>query len=490
MLKAIRHTARLIRIARILAKYDALFLFEQWDFRPKTIAILKITTLTRRRGTPGQRLAGALQKLGPAFIKLGQALSTRSDLLGEDVAEDLALLRDNLPPFPGDKSIAIIEKELGKDISKLFSEFDEKPIAAASIAQVHFAVDKQGNKLAVKVLRPDIEKKFEKDVELMFWVAKQLEKRLPKMQRLKLQEVVQVFSDAVRVEMDFRLEAAAATELHENLKNDPNVYVPKINWKLTSRRVLTQERVGGISVYDVKKLKKSKYKPETIIRNLADLLFKMAFRDGFFHADMHPGNLFVDKQGRIVLVDFGIMGRLNERDRFFIAEMLRDFMKHDFDNVSERHFEMGIVPATQSKKDFALACRSIAEPILDLPQNEISIARLLAQLFKVAEDFQMNLQPQFLMLQKAIMLAEGVGRKVYPDVNMWKLAEPLIEEWAERNLSPEAKLKFVGKKMKNMRKTIKNFLQNSENIDNIFTADGLRLHPDTIEAFIKLKKAG
>jgi ubiquinone biosynthesis protein len=479
MFKALGHIARLYRIGRVLAKNDALFLFEQWGFIPTITKILKNTSWHKQKDRPGKRLAKALQELGPAFIKLGQALSTRSDLLGDDVAEDLALLRDELPAFSGKKSVEIIESELGKKVSELFEEFDEEPIAAASIAQVHFATDKAGNKLAVKVLRPDVEKKFERDVQLMFWVAKQLEKRLPKMQRLKLREVVQVFADAVRVEMDLRLEAAAATELREHLRNDKTIHIPKIDWERTSRRVLTMERVAGIKIDNLEALKKAKHKPEDIIEKLAMLLFKTAFKEGFFHADLHPGNIFVDKKGNLILVDFGIMGRLDEKSRFFVAGMMQAFVKKDFNKVSDLHFEFGIVPESQSREDFALACRSIAEPILGRPQNEVSIAKLLAQLFKVAEDYKMNLQPQFLMLQKAMMLVEGVGRKIDPNMNMWKLAEPVIEEWARANMGPEAKLKMAGKKFKDMRKIFKQYIKNSE---HIFTPDGLRLHPDTIEA--------
>lgn len=486
MVSSLRHSWRIIKIARVLAKHDALFLFEQWGVMPGLVSAVKLLSLRRSKGRPGERLAKAFQELGPAFVKLGQALSTRSDLLSDEVAEDLAMLRDNLPPFPGDYAIDIIENEFEKSLKKIFPVFEKEPVAAASIAQVHFAEDKEGNKLAVKVLRPDIEKRFARDVEFMFWVAMQLEKHLPKMELLKLQEVVQVFADAVRMEMDLRLEAAAADKMRKNFTGDESVHIPKIYWDKTSQRVLTMERIKGINVDDVKALKKAKLEPQQIVKELSQTLFKMTFRDGYFHADMHPGNLFVDKKGRLILVDFGIMGSLDKQFRFFVAEMLFAFMNRDFDKVAKMHFALGLVPDSQSQEQFTQACQSIAEPILGLPQNEISLAKLLSQLFKVAEDFHMNLQPQFLMLQKAIMLAEGVSRKVYPKVNMWKLAEPLIEEWADDNLGLEAKVKEELTKIRNLGNRLERLVKS---IEDCFTPQGVKLHPETIEALAKKKKS-
>ncbi len=418
-MKVLRHSFRLLGIALILAAHNALFL--------------------GRGKRPGLRLARALEKLGPAFIKLGQALSTRSDLIGEEMAEDLSRLRDNLPPFPSSIARAIIEKELHCSIGALFSQFDDKPVAAASIAQVHRAVTKTGNTVAIKILRPHIEKAFARDLDLFFWLAEIFERRWP---RLKPKEVVRTLKESVFMELDLRFEAAAATELAENARqHETGMKIPAVDWNLTSRRVLAMEWVDGIPLADVKAIKAAGFSTTDILTKAAKSLFAQVFVDGFFHADLHPGNLFVDKNGDLAAVDFGIMGRLDWKSRLYMAEILRGFLNGDYRRVAEVHFTAGYVPPGKSVDAFAQACMAVAKPITGKPQNEISVAKLLGQMFAIAAEFEMETQPQLLLLQKTMMVTEGVGRMLDPSLNIWELARPMLEQWAEDHFSPAGKMK-------------------------------------------------
>jgi ubiquinone biosynthesis protein len=443
MIRAARNLARLVGIARTLARYDALEGLEALGVMPA------LTWSLRRLGRPrrdmagkrlGERLAAAAQALGPSFIKLGQALSTRADLLGEECAGDLVRLRDRLPPFPGSQARDIVARELGHEIDELFESFDEEPVAAASIAQVHFAVTSDGREVAVKVLRPDIEKAFTRDLELLFWLARLIERTQPKWHRLRPVAAVQVFADVVAVEMDLRLEGAAAAELAENFADDPGYRVPAVDWPRTARRVLTTERVHGIPIDRRDALIAAGHDLDAVLEIAARTTFNQVFRDGFFHGDPHPGNVFVDADGRINVVDFGIMGRLDRDTRRYLAEMLLGFLTGDYARVAEVHFRAGYVPADKSVGAFTQACRSIGEPIMGLSAGEISVARLLAQLFQITETFGMATQPHLLLLQKVLMVSEGVGRGLNPDANMWQLARPLIEDWAAQTMGPEARV--------------------------------------------------
>jgi ubiquinone biosynthesis protein len=388
----------------------------------------------------GVRLTRALKILGPSFIKLGQTLSVRPDIVGDEVADALTELQDNIPPFPSKKAKKIIEKELGKPIDQLFSKFDKHPIAAASIAQVHRAITLDGEAVAVKILRPNIERDFNKDIKLFYSMAHIL-KRFKKIKRLRPVAVVDVFADSVKKELDLRLEAAAASELKGNCINDDGIYIPKVYWALTSRRILVTEWIDGIPVNDRDALIKAGHDLEKVTERLSISFLNQSFRDGFFHADIHPGNLFVDSAGRISPVDFGIMGRLDKQTRIYVAEILRGFLTGDYKHVARIHFAAGYVPAHKSEDDFMLSCRAIGEPIMGLPVSQVSIAKLLALLFKITEDFEMETQPQLLLLQKTMVLIEGVGQKLYPEVNMWQQADDWIKDWANNHLGVEAKIK-------------------------------------------------
>ncbi len=461
MLRAVRNVLRLIGIARTLALHDALF---PLDWLPATGGFILTARLLSgfqvkrsvRSLRPGERLAIALQELGPSFIKFGQMLSTRPDLAGEAIADDLSALQDNLPPFSSTEARRAIEVELDGTLDELFESFDDEPVAAASIAQVHFAVTKPtaheiaaaseagtpavGRDVAVKILRPGIEKAFERDLDLFRWVAGVVEKTQPRLRRLKPVAAIETFAEAVHWEMDLRMESAAAVELRENFADDPDYVVPAVDWVRTGRRVLTTERIDGIPIHDVDDLRAAGHDLEAIVRRASENFFRQVFRDGFFHADMHPGNAFVQADGALAVVDFGIMGRIDRRTRYYLADMLLGFVTGDYDRVADVHFRAGYVPADKDRQTFRQAVRAIGEPIFDRPSSEISIARLLSQLFQVTEQFDMETQPQLLLLQKTMLLAEGMGRQLAPNANMWQLAQPLIEDWMNEYRGPEAQV--------------------------------------------------
>jgi ubiquinone biosynthesis protein len=440
--RSLRHAARLIGIGVTLARYDALFLIEPVV---GPLPLFRLARLVRRRraaGRPGERLAAAFQEIGPAFIKLGQMLATRADLLGDEVAADLAMLQDRLPPFSAMEAHAALEAEFGCPLGDVFAVFDDRPVAAASIAQVHFAVTGEGREVAVKILRPGIVQAFARDLELLMWLGGLIERTRPALRRLRPVEIARTLAKSVEIEIDLRFEAAAASELAENFADDPDFHVPRVDWRRTGRGVLTLDRITGIRIDDRQALVAAGHDIAALLRKAAEAFFNQVFRDGFFHADLHPGNMFVGADGGIVVVDFGIMGRLDRETRFFLADMLVGFLTGNYRRVAEVHFAAGYVPRHgRTVDEFAQACRSIGEPILDRPLAEISIARLLAQLFRVTEQFEMETQPQLLLLQKTMVLIEGVGRQLDPDINIWTLARPLIEDWMRENRGPEARLR-------------------------------------------------
>ena len=484
LFRSVRNIARLVRIGLTLARHDALFPLD----RIAGAAPLRcLARLLRRRGAtaaarPGERLAAALCELGPSFIKLGQILATRADLLGDEITLDLALLQDRLPPFPGPEARALIEAEFGQPIEALFANFDQTAIAAASIAQVHFAVTTEGREVAVKVLRPGIARAFARDLDLFRWLAHLIERTQPALRRLKPVEVVETLAESVKIEMDLRFEAAAAAELGENFAGDPAFRVPLVDWQRTGRTILTTERVTGIRVDDREALLAAGHSIGDLLRNAADSFFKQVFRDGFFHADLHPGNIFVDATGALALVDFGIMGRLDRQTRTYLADMLIGFLTGDYRRVAQVHFDAGYVPKQRSLDAFTQACRSIGEPILGRPLHEISIARLLAQLFQVTAQFEMETQPQLLLLQKTMVLIEGVGRRLDPEVNIWSLARPLVEQWMRDNRGPEARLKERIDTVLETIDAIPRLIRSLDRLIGDWSRDGVVLHAESLAA--------
>jgi len=482
MLRGFRNLVRLGRIALTLARHDALFVLERLGIFPVLVGIVRRWWPSPAEGRPGERLARGLIALGPSFIKLGQALSIRPDLIGEDLAADLARLQDRLPPFPGAEARAAVASALEQPVDALFRRFDDRAVAAASIAQVHFAETADGTEVAVKILRPGIEAQFARDLDLFHWLAGLVERYRPELRRLKPVEVVETFAQSIRLEMDLRLEAAAASELAENFRGDPAFRVPRVDWTRTAKRVLTLERVQGIKVDDVPALLAAGHDPRAVVGKAATVFFAMVFRDGFFHADLHPGNLFVGAEGELIAVDFGIMGRLDRATRIYLADMLIGFLGGDYRSVAEVHFDAGYVPASQSVGAFTQATRAIAEPILNRPLNEISLARLLAQLFEVTEAFQMETQPQLLLLQKSMLVCEGVGRLLDPEINMWTLARPLIEDWVRANRGPQARVANAVEGTVRRVEQLPALFDYAQRALERLGDGGVRLHPETLAA--------
>jgi ubiquinone biosynthesis protein len=482
MLSTLYNLSRLVGIARILAKHDALFPLEQAGASPALLWLLRRMGKPRATGRPGERLAAAMIDLGPSFIKFGQSLAVRSDLVGEEIAVDLSALHARMPPFPSDVAVATIERELGAPLAVLYGSFDRTPVAAASIAQVHFAVTAEGAEVAVKVLRPGIEQQFARDIDLFRWLAGLAERLFPRLRRLRPVDVVEAFADWVKDELDLRMEAAAASELADDMAGDPFFRVPKVDWRRTSRRVLTLERVDGIPINEVDRLVAAGLEPKEVLTRSARAFFRQVFEHGFFHADMHPGNMFVGADGTLLPVDFGIMGRLDRKTRHYLADMLFGFLNGDYAQVADVHIAAGYVPRDQSRESFMQACRAIGEPIKDVPLHEISVARLLAQLFEVTERFAMETQPQLLLLQKTMLVAEGVGRKLDPDTNMWVVAHPLIENWMIENRGPPARLRQMAADAADFAASLPELARLARRASQAVTEDGLKLHPDTVRA--------
>ena len=484
------HPYRLCRLVWTLARHGALFPLEAFGAPRWLTVLLRLIEGSAKGQRPGERLARALQSLGPTFIKLGQSLAVRGDLIGDGVADDLSALQDDLPPFSSAEATATLKHEFGLGPAELFEHFEEQPTAAASIAQVHFARLHGGVDVAVKILRPGIEDAFGRDIAFFYWLARRLEGFFPALRRLKPVEIVRNFEETVTLEMDLRLEAAAAGELAENFAADPEFRIPAVDWTRTSRRVLTLERVDGIPIDEIDRLIAAGLVPAEVLALSARAFFNQVFRDGFFHADMHPGNMFVATDGVLSPVDFGIMGRLDRQTRHFLADMLVAFLQRDYYRVAEIHFLAGYVPADKSLGAFSQACRAIAEPILGRPQNEISIARLLGQLFQVTRTFEMETQPQLLLLQKTMLVAEGVGRKLDPDTNIWMMAEPLIVEWVRENRGPEARIRDLAREVARGIEKLPIYLAKMDTAAEMISAEGLRLHPETVEAFRARERGG
>ena len=389
---------------------------------------------------PGEKLCLALEGMGTTFIKLGQFLATRPDIIGEDLANNLEKLQDKVPAFETYLAKKIIKDEVGETQFNKIIEISE-PIAAASIAQVHIAKIKNENQnknVAIKILRPEIEKLFNEELDALMLFAYIVENTISKAKRLKLVEVVYLLREITNIEMDLRFEAAAANELYENTKLDVGFNVPKIYWNYTTKKILTLDKVEGESIREHKKLEQQGINLKKLAEDLIQHFLKQAVRDGFFHGDMHQGNLFVDSKGNIIPVDFGIMGRLDKNNRKFLAEILYGFIKRDYVKVAEVHFQAGLVPQDASKEEFAQALRSVGEPIFGQSIKDISGGNLLAQLFEITEKFNMPTQPPLLLLQKTMVVVEGVARKLYPETNIWEVSRPVLEDWLKNLKGPKS----------------------------------------------------
>jgi ubiquinone biosynthesis protein len=383
--------------------------------------------------------AAALQEIGPAAIKLGQALATRPDLVGSEAAANLLQLQDALPPEPFPKIRAAIESGLGGPLDQFFTEVDPEPVGAASIAQVHRAITTEGEIVAIKVLRPGIEEEFARAIETYEWAAVHVELiGGDEAVRLRPRMVVAYFKQWVRRELDLTREAASASELKENMLAEPGFHIPDIDWRRTSRRVLTLEWLDGIKLSKRDALIAAGHNPKSLAAILVRAFLRQAVVDGFFHADLHQGNLFALPDGRVAAIDFGIMGRIDRRARVWLAEILYGLITGNYDRVAEIHFEAQYVPSHHDVAEFATALRAVGEPIRGLPVREISVGRMLEGLFAITRDFDMPVQPHLLLLQKTMVMEEGVATALDPDINMWETAEPFLRDWMRTELGPEA----------------------------------------------------
>jgi len=435
---SVTHLWRLLKWGRTLARHGALRGIEEDPLTPPPVRRLARIARFGAPSPPTPDYAAALVAIGPAAIKLGQALSTRPDLVGERAAENLSQLQDDLPPAPFEAIKHAIELAFGAPLESLYSQFDEVPIGAASIAQVHRAVTTDGRDVAVKVLRPGIEEEFARAIETYEWAAAHVERYGGEAERLRPRLVVAHFRQWTARELDLQREAASASELRENMVAEPGYYVPEIDWRRTARRVLTLEWLDGIKLNDRDALIEAGHDCNALAAILVRAFLRQAVIDGFFHADLHHGNLFALPDGRIAAIDFGIMGRIDRRARMWLAEILYGLITGNYRRVAEIHFEAQYVPAHHNVQEFATALRAAGEPIRGLPVKQISVGRMLESLFSITRDFDMPTQPHLLLLQKTMVMNEGVATALDPDINMWETAEPFLKDWMRSELGPEA----------------------------------------------------
>ncbi len=434
---------RTLHITRVLVRYR---LDEVIYFLPLLKpyqAILRLSPMSllgpRPQGTFAERLREALETLGPTFIKLGQMLSTRRDLLPEHITQELAKLQDAVPPFPSQIARQIIETALNAPLNTLFSRFEEQPAAAASIAQVHFGQLLDGREVAIKVRRPGLQRVIEQDLAILALLADLAERYSQEGRRLRVRAVVAEYAKTIQGELDLLREAANASQLRRNFAAEQDLlYVPEIYWDYCAPPVLVMERIYGIPIGQRDTLRKAGIDFDQLSRRAAEIFFRQVFRDAYFHADMHPGNIFIDpRNGSFIAVDFGIMGSLDDASQHYLAENMVAFFRRDYRRVAEAHVEAGWVPPDTNIQDFETAIRAIAEPVFEKPLHEISVANLLLRLFQTTRAFQMQTQPQLLLLQKTLVNVEGIARDFNPALNIWEVATPLLTEWLSRQRGPQ-----------------------------------------------------
>ena len=432
---------RLIKIQRVLLRYGLdEFVFNLHLFRPlRYLTYLSPSYIMgKRKGARGERLRMALEDLGPIFVKFGQILSTRQDLLPPDIGEELSQLQDNVPPFADNLARQIIEKSLEVPIEDVFSAFSQSPLASASVAQVHTATLHTGEDVVVKVLRPGIDKIIDSDVALLYTLAELANKYWDEAKRLKPVEVVQEFDHSIHGELDLVREAANASQLRRNFEGSDHLYVPDIYWDYTRQNVMVMERIYGTPIGKIDELREKGVDLKLLAERGVEIFFAQVFRDNFFHADMHPGNIFASDEAKYLAVDFGIMGSVTVADQRYLAENFLAFFNRDYLRVAQLHIESGWVPKHTRVDEFESAIRAVCEPIFEKPLKEISYGHLLLRLFQTARRFDMEVQPQLVLLQKTLLNIEGLGRQLYPDLDLWQTAKPYLEDWYKNTVGPKA----------------------------------------------------
>lgn len=453
-MKSVKQFLRLFYISRVLARngldqvivatptfapFRYIVYLNPWNWRRKPIS------------SRGESLRKTLEQLGPIFIKFGQALSTRPDILPPDIALELCKLQDSVPPFSSELALAIVEQSFGQPAELLFARFDSTPLASASMAQVHAATLKNGKEVVVKILRPDIRKIIEQDISLLYRLARFADRYWGLSKRLKPIQIVQEFETTLIDELDLQREAANASQLRRNFAKSPLLYVPEIYWDYTLENILVMERIYGIPVADVATLKANKINTKKLAERGVEIFFTQVFKDCFFHADMHPGNIFVSYQNpddpQYICIDFGIIGTLNEWDKRYLAENLYAFFNRDYRRVAELHVESGWVSKDTRVAEFESAIRTVCEPIFEKPLCEISFAQVVLKLFQVARRFQMEVQPQLILLQKTLLAIEGLGRQLYPELDLWATAKPFLKKWLQEQIGPKVFFKQLRREL-------------------------------------------
>ena len=440
---------RIIFIIFIVLKFRLDEFFKLRKNSLLSILLYPLSLIKSKKDNRAIRLRLALESLGPIFIKFGQMLSTRKDLLPNDIAIELSKLQDKVPPFEFKKVKQTIENAYSRKISSVFKEFNEKPVASASVAQVHFAILHNGEKVAVKILRPNIESEVKKDIKLLHLIANILYKIWSDGKRLKPDEVVSEFERHTQSELNLLLEAGHCSHLGENFKDKKLLVVPSVFWDYCHEKVMVMERMDGIPISNIDVIKKNKINLSELAKNGVEIFFTQVFRDGFFHADMHPGNIQVAKSGKYIAMDFGIMGTLNDQDKLYLAKNFAAFFKRDYREVARVHIESGWVPAETSIDEFENAIRSVCEPIFNKPLKDISFGKLLIRLFQTSKKFNMEIQPQLTMLQKTLLNVEGLGRELDPNLDLWVTARPFLENWLKEQIGPKNLINRIKKEFPN-----------------------------------------
>lgn len=438
MLKGLRRITRIIQITFILERHGlgklilSLHLFSPLRF------LIYLNPWNWFRGHPasrGKSVRFALEELGPIFVKFGQALSTRPDILPTDIARELIKLQDDVPPFPSHEATSIVEQAYGKPIEKIFATFIEKPLASASIAQVHAATLDDGQEVVLKILRPKIEKQIRRDIDLLYTIAHLAEKYIAESRRLRPVEVVAEFEKTLAEECDFMREAANASLLRRNFLHSELLYIPRIYWRYTQRHIVVMERIRGIPITHIDELRKRNFDIKKLAERGVEIFFTQVFRDSFFHADMHPGNIFVSYHNpdnpQYIAVDFGNAGTLGKQDKHYLAANFLAFFNRDYHRIAELHVASGWVPPNTPVHEFEAAIRTVCEPVFERPLSELSFAHMLLRLFETGRRFNMEVQPQLILLQKTLFAIEGLGRQLYPQLDLWHTAKPFLEQWTK-----------------------------------------------------------
>ncbi len=458
----IKNLVRLFAIQKILVGYRLDELIDKaYILKPFKYLFIFFPKKIDKKSLLGKRLRKALEELGPIFVKFGQVISTRRDLLPKEIADELVKLQDQVPPFPKKEALQILKKTYNQPLKKIFSRIDAEPLAAASIAQVHSAALMDGTEVIIKVLRPNVRKLIERDIEILYILAKIIKKYWNESSKMKPVEIVREYEKTVTNELDLKREAANTARLKKNFSESDLLYVPEIYWDYCHKNILVQERINGTPIRDIKTLKRKKTNIKVLAENGVEIFFTQVFRHNFFHADMHPGNIFVQlddpENPKYAAVDFGIIGTLTKDDQYYLAENFLAFFEANYRKIAQLHIDSGWVPSNTRVDELEIAIRTVCEPIFNKPLSEISFANVLMSLFDTARQFNMEVQPQLILLQKTLFNIEGLGRELYPELDLWKTAYPVLKNWMDEQIGIRAVLKDFQRNIPLLRQTARDF---------------------------------